>query len=201
MRGLILIWFIIWSPGAMVGQSLWYTGYGENQGLDNKDINVLRQGPNGMLWIGTMHGLYKFDGFTFSEVLYNDLNTDKAVYDLAVDDDQVLWIAGKNGFTSFNGANFIHFGQAHSSTNAEYPPRIMVSGSEIIFKDGSGSLFRVKDNKLENLREQPPGVILDWIRTGENKFWMLTENGKLHCFSDNTLQRSFDISEENVRIL
>lgn len=204
MRGLLLIGLIFWCSEIMQGQSLYYTEYDENQGLKNTHVNVVLQDPNGFLWIGTMDGLFKFDGSNFSEVFFNDLNTDKAVYDIAIDDKQEIWIAGKNGVTSFNGSNFKHFSLNNDLIDVDRFPRIAIMGGKKFYLTPSGSLFQIKDKKLENIRiffGTTPEDIIDWHTTDGDLLWMLSENGNIYYFSDNSLRGPFNILGDKMKLL
>jgi signal transduction histidine kinase/ligand-binding sensor domain-containing protein len=203
MRGLFIIGLIFWYSAGVQGQSLFYTKYDENQGLENTNINVVMQDPHGFLWIGTMDGLFKFDGSTFSEVLFSDENTDKAVYDIGMDNDLALWIVGKNGLTSFNGSTFTHFDLNDEFTTRDRPARLAIVDQEMYFLNGSGSLFKFRNKKLEKMQDLfgiNPEQIIDWYSTNGNKLWILSERGNVYLFSDNSLKGPYMVLEDKTKL-
>jgi|GEM_PF-2446306 len=49
-----------------------FINYGVENGLSSKNINVVTEGPNGFMWVGTEEGLNRFDGEEFVSFLTED---------------------------------------------------------------------------------------------------------------------------------
>lgn len=49
-----------------------FINYGVESGLSSKNVNVVTEGPNGFMWIGTEEGLNRFDGRNFVSFLTED---------------------------------------------------------------------------------------------------------------------------------
>lgn len=77
-----------------------------NNGLSNNNITCIVQDKMGFIWIGTMDGLNRYDGYnikTFKKVLY-DTNTlsDNMIYDIYIDCQQQLWVGTNRGLCKYN---------------------------------------------------------------------------------------------------
>lgn len=66
------------------------TVYNKNSGLLSGEANDIKSMPNGVLWIGTYAGLYRYNGREFSYI--NDWPSVKNVNCLYVDEEGRLWI-------------------------------------------------------------------------------------------------------------
>ena len=111
--------------------------WGSEEGLpDNEVISVL-QTKDGYLWLGTLHGLVRFDGIHFT--LFNVNNTpglpsDRIVY-LFEDSRTNLWVGTESaGFTMITSGTIKNFGTQNG-------------GGKIIsaMEDSSGVWFRTAD--------------------------------------------------------
>jgi ligand-binding sensor domain-containing protein len=73
--------------------------WGPDQGLTQKDVWAIVQTPDGYLWIGTMEGLLRFDGVSFT--LFDKRSTpglkQSYILSLFVDSRGILWIGTKGG--------------------------------------------------------------------------------------------------------
>ena len=70
-----------------------------DEGLPSTCVNAVVRTPDGYVWLGTRHGLARFDGVRF--VIFNYDNTpalkDNRMISLAADPQGVLWIGTENG--------------------------------------------------------------------------------------------------------
>ncbi len=70
-------------------------------GLTNNAITVVKQGPNGFLWIGTLDGLNRYDGFEILQFRHQPDNPysipHNAVTDMMFDSKGRLWIGTGSG--------------------------------------------------------------------------------------------------------
>jgi ligand-binding sensor domain-containing protein/serine phosphatase RsbU (regulator of sigma subunit) len=59
-------------PAFAQAQTFSYRTYDEFTGLPGSYLNVIEQDKDGMLWVGVDTGLYRYDGFSFHHMLFND---------------------------------------------------------------------------------------------------------------------------------
>jgi signal transduction histidine kinase/ligand-binding sensor domain-containing protein len=190
MKIFISIVTLMMITGSISAQSLFYSEYGENQGLENSEINDIVQDAHGFLWVGTENGLFRFDGYSFNEIIFSDINADKTVLDLAIDQNQNLWIASKSGLTSFNGARFNFLGTDRDHAYPSGSPKIMTAGKEIYFADGTGIIYQVQPKKLQKISDffkDTKYRIIDWHASVPDSSWILTENGRVFLFTAGNL--------------
>jgi hypothetical protein len=86
-----------------------------DNGLPNNEIRAIAQDSDGFYWIGTWDGLARFDGYEFTN-FYHDPLDDKSIgnsliNNIAVDENNYIWILGAQCFDRFDAANntFFHY--------------------------------------------------------------------------------------------
>lgn len=89
------------------------TRWTAENGLPQNNIKALLQTKDGYIWIGTLYGLARFDGFRFK--IYDHSNTPEMVHDsindLAEDTkDGSLWIGTGNGLLRYRKHQFERYG-------------------------------------------------------------------------------------------
>src|ERR1039458_4605590 len=62
LRSTVLVLLL---AGAMPGQRYSFKVYGQDAGLTNLDVHCLMQDRTGFLWVGTVDGLFRYDGRQF----------------------------------------------------------------------------------------------------------------------------------------
>ena len=77
-----------------------------SQGLSHNEVNCLLRDENGFLWIGTMSGLNRYDGYTF-RVFKHDLRDTTTISDDYIDriyegPSHKLWIFTRNGINLYD---------------------------------------------------------------------------------------------------
>ena len=68
------------------------TEWGADRGLAAGRIEALAQSPDGYLWVGTVNGLFRFDGFRFVPILTEKKQPLRRILSLTVDRQAVLWV-------------------------------------------------------------------------------------------------------------
>jgi signal transduction histidine kinase/ligand-binding sensor domain-containing protein/DNA-binding response OmpR family regulator len=71
----------------------------------NLSVNSIIQDRQGFLWIGTMAGIFRYDGYSFIEYknkLDNPVNLLGGIYNLFEDSQGRIWAATSNGLAQFN---------------------------------------------------------------------------------------------------
>lgn len=87
-------------PCIISGQNYTVKTFTTGDGLANNDIIVMALDSTGFLWIGTMDGLSRFDGYEFKNYYHLPGETNSisffSIYNLAVDKTNNLWILTGN---------------------------------------------------------------------------------------------------------
>lgn len=83
-----------------------YRQFSTEHGLSQNVVYALHQDAKGFLWVGTDHGLNRYDGYSFTSFYHNpkDINSisSNSIYAIAAYDDDRLWLATGNGLSLFN---------------------------------------------------------------------------------------------------
>ena len=103
-KGIFVIFFFFIFCFAFSRQFSFLT-YSIEQGLSQSVVNCIIQDSKGFIWIGTQHGLNKFDGFTFQAYTFNPLDTTSIsnnwIFSIDEDKNGNLWVATKGGVNEF----------------------------------------------------------------------------------------------------
>jgi signal transduction histidine kinase/ligand-binding sensor domain-containing protein/DNA-binding response OmpR family regulator len=106
-RVFIFILLILFS-GLVWGQTLTYqfNRIDINQGLSNNQVNCVFRDSTGFMWIGTVSGLNRFDGYHFT-VYQHDLRDSTSISDnniakIMTGPGQQLWIQTRRGINIYN---------------------------------------------------------------------------------------------------
>ena len=86
----------------------WFRHLTYNEGLSDNKVNCILKSREGCVWIGTPHGLNRYDGFRVRS-FYNKAGQetslpDNAILGLSEDADGTLWVETASGFCLFNTA-------------------------------------------------------------------------------------------------
>jgi len=73
--------------------------YGVEHGLPESSVNSIIQDRKGFLWIGTMRGLCRFDGYNFKSMI---TNSNEKVNNIFIDKSNILWIGTENGLIKYD---------------------------------------------------------------------------------------------------
>jgi diguanylate cyclase (GGDEF)-like protein len=80
--------------------------FDQSAGLGNLSVTAFAQQPDGMLWIATQSGLFRYDGSLFREYGRAQGLSDPSVYSLLVDPGGTVWAGAHNGLFRFDGHRF-----------------------------------------------------------------------------------------------
>ena len=112
------------SPAFTQPRQIQFQHLGVEDGLSDNHGNAITQDKFGYIWIGTMDGLNRFDGYhveTFSHIR-NDKNSlcNNAIYCLFTDSRGMVWAGTENGLAFFNYRTntFISFFKNENDSNS-----------------------------------------------------------------------------------
>ncbi|MGC9291701.1 MAG: diguanylate cyclase [Acidobacteriaceae bacterium] len=88
------------------GQGFTFKHYTQAQGLRNLNVDCMLQGHDGYLWLGTDHGLFRYDGARFQE--YGAEDGLSSLYILALQEDAShrLWVGASGGLFYWDRNSF-----------------------------------------------------------------------------------------------
>src|SRR5579864_7033276 len=108
-RGICLLSACALLPQASFGQRYSFKYYTHEQGLEDLTVSCLFQDRTGFLWLGTMNGLYRYDGERFEPA--SGLPSTRIVA-LAETENGTLLVATREGLVMREGGKFRRLGPA-----------------------------------------------------------------------------------------
>ena len=111
-----------------------YRQYTENDGLASYLLSCIEKDAQGNLWIGTMKGVQRFDGATFTT--YNASNsglTNDTVNALAVANDGTIWVGTEGGLSRFDGTAWTCYTTENSAIASNYISSIAVGSDGVVW--------------------------------------------------------------------
>src|SRR6516225_10136660 len=101
----IIFMFLIGDAYAQNFPSLRFSHLTEKEGLSNNTVSYLLQDNEGFIWVGTLDGLNRFDGYkvhSFYHIPGNDHSlVSNAIYELFCDKQNHIWISTEEGLSRY----------------------------------------------------------------------------------------------------
>ncbi len=94
------------ATGSAAGQRYSFRHYGQHEGLQNLVVECLFQDRTGFLWVGTQHGLFRFDGEEFRRFGAEQGLPELWIYSIHETPDRTLWVAAGATLTRLEGGRF-----------------------------------------------------------------------------------------------
>lgn len=180
----IVLFFMAGRAGA---QRYPFFNLGIEQGLIQSQATSLAQDAEGHLWIGTLGGLSRYDGQSFSSYTVRDGLPENPINDLEIDKTGMLWIGTSHGLTAYDGHHF-HFHPVRQDINntgaGVNSLSCTMDGSVWFISDGKA--YHLKDNVITQIQipEKDKRVTALWA-TANGDLWMgLNSDDKIYHFYD-----------------
>ncbi len=100
--GLLIVVLMIWMRPA-VGQEVLYSNYQHyttEDGLPQNYVSYIAQDKDGFIWVTTLNGLARFDGYEFISFNGNSEDDNRLstsqILDIIIDDSNILWVLNFN---------------------------------------------------------------------------------------------------------
>ena len=174
-------------------------------GLSNLRVRCVYEDSNGFIWLGTMNGLNRYDGYSITTFL-NDPNdstslSDNYVFNILEDYRGVIWIATNNGLNSYDYNTEIFTRYYHSPKDKQ---SLISNKITYLFEDRKKNLWigtllglnkydRENDNFIrftDNFKNRNPIVneneINQIIEDKKGNLWLATWYGGLKSFNPET---------------
>ena len=161
-RGSLSIVIAILGASCLSAQRYSFKFYGEEEGLQNMRVRAVLQDRGGFLWVGTQHGLYRYDGSRFVSFWKTEGLPDTRIESIYESHDATLWIGTQSGLARRTGERFETIPLKLASG---------ITGRQGIVSDHSGRLFVTTERGLltgintplgfEFTRVPAPGGILE----------------------------------------
>ncbi|MCX6278155.1 MAG: ATP-binding protein [Bacteroidetes bacterium] len=201
MKRRITLLFLFFCGIVAYPQQYQFRNYSIEQGLSQSVVNCVIQDSRGFMWIGTQNGLNRFNGYDFTEYLYNPIDSttisNNWIYSLAEDKDGSIWVGTKGGLNKYlrkeNRFKRISYIAGYTGVISRYSYDAIVSGSGKIYVNTPPVLtvFDPSSDKITHFPTRFPydGAINDnripLIEDNDGAIWMGSNVG-LACFDPKT---------------
>lgn len=123
--------------------------FSTDDGLLNNEVKSIYRDTDGFLWIGTVVGLNRYDGYSFRHYNHNRADyyslADDDVISINEDADKNLWIKGRTANSFYNrGKDRIENAETRLSEMG-----IKADGNSILLTDGKGDLWVITGKRIE----------------------------------------------------
>jgi signal transduction histidine kinase/ligand-binding sensor domain-containing protein len=182
-----------------------------NNGLSNDIINCILQDNQGYIWIGTMEGLNRFDGYN-NRVFKKELNNpaslaDNMIFKIFMDHKSNIWIGTQYGLCRYNAdyENFLRYILDSVRINVNTANRVTGiaenSKNELYIAVELGSLYHYRRSSHTFQKDTHDfKSIKDFIVDREDRFWIGGVEG-LFCYDpQHDFVHQFALVDEHNRI-
>ena len=186
--------------------SLIFKRFYTSNGLTDERIRSLYQDNKGFLWIGTMNGISRYDGYTFKNYFRTQNNKGLIgnwAYEITEDKAHNIWIATNEGLSKFDQ-------QKETFLNYTLPDKMAGQRSNRINTlhfDEAGMLWLGSKNGLlqfnptnaifKKINTYPLNLNISKIITSANGFmWVATDDGVVHY---NLQNNKYDVSKIDIK--
>ncbi|MDR0801347.1 two-component regulator propeller domain-containing protein [Fluviicola sp.] len=175
MKLCTLIVFAVISLAGMA-QNYSFITYSNSQGLPQSQVQCITQDDNGYLWVGTLGGLAKFNGKTFTTFpLENGLFNNRISCLQYIN--KTIWVGHGGGITKItdNKAQTYSLGDDNQTVNVT--DFILYQGKIVVSTEGSG-LYIISNNRITKikLRNEDASTCRD-LEIINNKLYIGTRDG------------------------
>jgi diguanylate cyclase (GGDEF)-like protein len=160
-----------------------------NDGLPQESVQAITQTRDGYLWVGTLAGLARFDGVTFT--VFDKRNTpalaDNAIQSLVEDKDGTLWIAtGGGGIVRWRNGRFDVFAEAQGATSETVWSLMLTRRGELWAGSLRHGIFIWRGSRFEPLNV--PGIprtltALAMFEDRNGAIWIGTEHDGMYRYA------------------
>jgi PAS domain S-box-containing protein len=127
------------------------TRWDAEEGLPHNSVRQVFQTSDGFLWVGTMQGLARFDGLTFTN--FNEFNTpglrSSTITSFAETSDGSFWIGTSMGLVRYRDGKFVNYGLS-DGLKADTVNALCVAPDGSLWVGGRGGVTRWVGGKFVN---------------------------------------------------
>lgn len=194
------------SEGHMIVPTVLFKRFYSSNGLPDERIRSIFQDHNGYLWIGTMNGICRYDGYSFKNFFKtkndNSISGNWA-YTITEDALHNIWIGTNDGFSKFDQDKeiFVNYKmpiraqtQQHKRVNT-----LVFDNKGMLWIGGKIGLLQYNPttNKFNQFTSAPLNVNVSKIIKGDNNYlWVATDKGVVHY---NLSSGKYDFYNLNIK--
>lgn len=201
----LIIFFLL--PLFLQAQPYHFSRVDNSKGLTNNQIESIFKDSRGFVWFGTNYGLNRYDGYQVKEYKQNKNDTTSIsinfISEIQEDVDGNLWLRDKDTYVVYDirTEKFIrNISMVLRPLGVNFQPMLLhidKAKNLYVYQTNNGIIkYDVKLKELKTFRQGDGvnslsrGTIIS-IRTGNQCFWVLFQNGLLERFNEKTQMIDF----------
>jgi ligand-binding sensor domain-containing protein/signal transduction histidine kinase len=139
---------------------------GIEQGLIQSQATALAQDRVGHLWVGTLGGLSRYDGYSFTNYSVSDGLPSNTIHVLQIDRHGVLWIGTDRGMATYNGSIFRQFVfQSAENPQGNVVNSIQFGADGTVWCIAGRKLYAIQEGKVQSVAYPGAGRNIIDLRT------------------------------------
>ncbi len=165
-------------------------------------VITLLQTKDGFIWLGTIQGLYRFDGINLKSFDKSNIKSlpSNNIRTLFEDKKGNLWIGTDNGLLLKQKNNYPEY-KIFNELNNKKITVICEDSKEIILVGTSDGLFQIKNSKVEPIQKFSSDNIITILRDSSKKIWVSSFEKGLFKYTGNLFERINFTKEEKITAL
>ncbi len=145
----LLLFLLFLSTAAQAQRIRYFTHFTEKEGLSHNYVRCILRDRQGYLWVGTVNGLNRYDGYTFRQYMPDTRQAGRTIsnehiFDLKQDAAGFIWIATSNGLNRYDPRTETFQVWKNTGRNDGSLPNSLVRH---IYIDKNSRLWLVCDNR------------------------------------------------------
>lgn len=155
-------------------------------GLSSESTNVLMQGSNGYMWIGTYTGLHRFDGNRIE--IFGPQNSNlpsRNVLAMTFDTSHVLWLGTLHGVCKYENGDFLIPEQLNEIKDLSIEDIIATKQGDIWISTKSNHIFRLSNNILTEYTYKfnvEKNTVLTIADAPDGKVYIGTDDSRIYSY-------------------
>lgn len=190
----------------VIASDLLFERFNSASGLPDDRIRTVFQDSKGFLWLGTMNGVARYDGYGFKK-FYKNSNPNSIsgnwAYAINEDKNNNIWFGTREGLSKYNQSTDA-FENFKASDNSNSIPNNKINtlqfddyGKLWIGTPIGLSVFDPQSKKFKNFKNYPlNGLICKIIKSDHQNIWIATIDGVVRL---NVISHKFQFYKINVK--
>lgn len=152
-------------------------------GLIQSQVSCITQDKKGNLWIGTLGGLSRYDGQTFTNYSVRNGMLHNTVRDIATDTQGHIWLGTSDGVSEFDGKVFKNYTINNTSNNkVSQVDEIEVAANNTVWYIAGGRIYSIIKGKSNAFSIPGNSSFISAILPASDNLWMAAVNGTLYNY-------------------
>lgn len=190
-----------------IASDLLFERFNSANGLPDNRIRTIFQDSNGFLWLGTMNGVARYDGYRFKKMYKSSVNNSLSgnwTSAIQEDSNRHIWFGTKEGLSRYDPATDVFENFRDNDKRSESLPSNKINTLQ--FDDGGRlwigtskglSVYDSRSKKFKNFKNFPlNGLICKIIRSDHQNIWIATADGIVRF---NVISNKFQFYRLNVK--